>query len=193
MIKKIVLASQSPYRKELLSRLNLTFETSPANVDENLFKEQYSDVEKLTEVLAQQKAKKVSTRFPDHLVIGSDQALALDQKIYSKPGTVEMAMAQLEELAGKTHRLVTSVCMLSSEVQVNFTHNTFLTMRDLSKDEIQRYVLVDDPVDCAGSYKIEGLGISLFESIEGGDYTSIIGLPLIQLGQALRELGYSIP
>ncbi len=191
-MKKIILASESPYRRELLSRLGVAFKTSPAFIDEDSVKREITEVHQLTQTLARLKAQKVLQNFPDALVIGSDQALSLNRALFSKPGTPEKAIQQLKQMVGKTHQLVTAVCLASKENIIEFENTAQLTMRPLSSEEINRYVEEEKPLNCAGSYKIEGAGIKLFEKIEMDDFTSIVGLPLIQLTSYLRDLGYSL-
>lgn len=187
MNQQIVLASESPYRKELLERLGLSFITSPAHIDEDSYKSKHSDMLELTQVLAEQKAKEVLRKYPDSLVIGSDQAIGLEGKIFSKPQTFEKACQQLRELSGKAHELITAVCLMDKNGSEVFYNITVLRVRDLSDQDIEDYVKFDRPLNCAGSYKIEGRGITLFEKIEMDDFTSIIGLPLIQLTTALKN------
>lgn len=193
MQKKLILASQSPYRKELLERLGVSFECISPNIDEDKAKDIEPDVFKLTQLLAKQKSKVIAAAHPGAVIIGSDQAIILDNIIYSKPGTIQNAVKQLESLSGKTHKLVTAVCISHMDKDIEFSHTTHLTMRKLSKDELLAYVERDMPLDCAGSYMIEKAGISLFEKVETTDFTSIIGLPLIELTTHLKSLGFSIP
>ena len=141
--------------------------------------------------------KQFAARFPTAVVIGSDQVCALGPTILGKPATAARAEQQLAQLAGRTHRLLTAVAIVhrSGELAQNdeFLDDTALTMRPLCSDEIARYVAADQPLDCAGSYKIEGLGIALFQSVETRDATAIIGLPLLELSTLLRRLGYALP
>ena len=185
----LILASESPYRKELLERLHIPFQTSPSHIDEDIFKESLHDVDELTKVLAFEKAKKVLSENPNALVIGSDQALDLNGEILGKPKTKEKAIKQLLNMSGKTHTLVSAVCLLGQNQKIEFINKTKLTLRNLTLEEITHYINIDNPVNCAGSYMIEGLGISLFSKIEMSDFTSIIGLPLIQLCDHLKEFG----
>tara|TARA_R110002072_G_scaffold64203_2_gene159370 strand:- start:214885 stop:215475 length:591 start_codon:yes stop_codon:yes gene_type:complete len=186
----IVLASQSPYRKQLLKQLAVDFETCASHIDEDSFKNKISNALELTQVLAFEKAKKVSLERPDDLVIGSDQAIIFKGEILGKPKTAENACKQLELLQGASHKLISAVCLLGPNgIKREFYHETTLTMRELSPAQIFNYVEKDQPLECAGSYMIEKLGITLFESINSTDSTSIIGLPLIQLTTHLKELG----
>ena len=135
----------------------------------------------------------IADRYFESIVIGSDQLVDLDRTVLGKPGSVPAAVDQLMSMSGKTHRLVTAVCVACSGQNVEFTNVTTLTMRTLTRGEATRYVERDQPIDCAGSYRIESLGIALFERIDTTDFTSIMGLPLIQLSSVLRDLGVTIP
>ena len=189
----IILASESPYRKELLERLNLSFRTCPAHIDEeSIWNTDLSPLEVSLE-LSKLKAKKVFSDFPKSIVIGSDQVIALGNQVFGKPMTETKAVQQLIELQGKTHQLITSVCILSESKEVTFSNTANLMIRaELTRDEIENYVKHDRPLNCAGSYKIEGMGIALFEKVETNDFTSIIGLPLIELTKNLREFGIGV-
>ncbi len=148
-------------------------------------------------VLAALKAEAVFDRFPDATVIGSDQVATVDGEILGKPHTFENAVEQLMKLSGRTHRLLTAVHICgpsnSGHVPVSFLNEVQLTMRRLTRAELARYVERDQPLDCAGSYKIEEAGIGLFESVQCSDFTSIIGLPLMDVCTELRRRGFSIP
>ena len=192
--QKIILASKSPYRKELLEKLQLDFECHSADVDERALTTEISNPLEVAETLAMAKAKAVFNLHPNSIVIGSDQVVFLGNKIFHQPGSVEKAVSQLKELRGKTHGLITSVCLMSHQKTVSFYHQTQLTVRsDLTDEQIQHYVETERPLYCAGSYMIENLGISLFESVETTDFTSIIGLPLIQLTKHLKEFDVQVP
>ena len=189
----IILASQSSYRKELLERLNLSFTCSPAHIDEeSIWKTRSSPLEVSIE-LARMKALKVLSTSPSSLVIGSDQVISLDGAIFGKPKTKENAIKQLLTLQQSPHQLITSVCIATESKTINFSNQTKLTIRkDLSREDISNYVSKDDPLDCAGSYKIEGMGIALFEKVETTDFTSIIGLPLMELSKHLKSFGIKV-
>jgi septum formation protein len=136
------------------------------------------------------KSEAVFDRNPTSCVIGSDQVCAIGKTIYGKPSSRDAAVKQLQELSGKTHELLTAVTVTWPEGQTTFLNTTRLHMRELSVDEITRYVEADLPLDCAGSYKLEERGIKLFERIEMDDHTAIIGLPLVELSNVLLNLGY---
>lgn len=189
----VILASGSPYRKELLSRLLDQFRCISPEVDEDAVKSPGRSPDEIARHLARAKAEVIAHAEPEFIVIGSDQVADLNGQILGKPKTVENACAQLQQMAGRTHRLITAVCLCLDVHCIEFQCVTTLAMRSLSDEEILRYVTKDLPLDCAGSYRIEAAGISLFEQIETGDFTSIIGLPLIQLTSELRRLGVRIP
>ncbi len=188
MSLKIILASQSPYRKRLLERLRVPFETASPGVDEAPVKNAGGSPEKVAATLARLKAEAVAAKYPGCLVIGSDQVAELNDKMLDKPGNPERARQQLAQLSGMTHRLYTAVCILTADKCVEYCDVTMLTMRNLSPNDIERYVAREDASDCVGSYKVEGLGISLLSEIRGSDPTSIEGLGLIRLCQILRDM-----
>jgi septum formation protein len=201
---RLVLASTSRYRADLLRRLGLPFEAMAPDCDEDAVKARGLPAEELVSTLARMKAESVVARLkaegaapgqPGALIIGSDQAAELDGEILGKPGSAEGAQAQLARLAGREHRLLTAVCVLEADTgrraEALDVHE--LRLRQLSADQIARYVAADDPVDCAGAYKIEGLGVTLFESIRGEDFTAVIGLPLTRLTALLAEFGVILP
>jgi septum formation protein len=192
MKKKIILASTSPYRKKLLERLNIPFVARNPGVDEDSLKERFDDPQKLSEELAKLKAKS-ALRSLDEITIGSDQVLDLEGRLLGKPGSKEKAIEQLLEMQGKEHTLITAVCIFEEGKEDLFTSIAKMKMRPLDREAITRYVDYDNPIDCAGSYKLESLGISLFESVSVDDSTGIVGLPLIQLAKILRQKGLSIP
>lgn len=194
MSLQILLASSSRYRRELLGRLLPRFDSVSPDVDEHAFHALEPTPDRLAQRLATEKALAVFRRFPDAIVIGSDQLADLNGQVLGKPGTVSAAVDQLLSMSGKTHRLLTAVCIAApGRPLISIMDETRLAMRSLTSDEALRYIERDQPLDCAGSYKIESLGISLFEKIETADFTAIMGLPLIQVSQSLRELGVAIP
>jgi len=143
--------------------------------------------------LAYEKANAVAAGCPEAIVIGSDQLVDLDGVVLGKPGTAAAAVSQLMAMSGRTHRLLTAVCVIAPDRKLEFFDETQLHMRSLTLQEAARYVERDSPLDCAGSYRIESLGISLFERIQTDDFTAIMGLPLLRLSQVLREFGAVIP
>lgn len=190
---KLILASTSKYRHELLTRFRLPFETVAPGVDEAVVKAAGGPALAVVEALAWRKAEAVRALRPADIVIGSDQVAVLDGEVLNKPGTAANAVAQLRALRGKQHQLITAVAVAHPGGSERFTDVTNLTMRRLTDEEVTRYVRAEMPLDCAGSYKIEGLGVTLFEQIETGDHTAIVGLPLAQLSEALRSLGFTLP
>ena len=189
----LILASTSKYRRELLTRLKLPFETVAPGVDEVAVKAAGGPAREVVEELARRKAEAVRLLHPSDVVIGSDQAAVLDGEVLDKPGTEANALAQLRSLRGRRHQLITAVAVAHPGGIERFTDVTNLTMRRLTGEEITRYVRAEMPLDCAGSYKIEGLGVTLFEQIETRDHTAIVGLPLAQLSDTLRDLGFALP
>ena len=189
----LVLASTSPYRRALLLRLRVPFDTDPPGVDEAAVKRVATSPEAAVRELARRKALAVAARHAGAIVIGSDQCACIDGRILDKPGSPAAAREQLRLLQGNEHRLLTAVAIAHAGPLIEWTDSTRLHMRPLLPDEIERYVAADSPLDCAGSYKIEGLGISLFDRIEGEDQTAIMGLPLLRLCRELRALGVALP
>jgi septum formation protein len=190
----IVLASTSPYRRELLQRLGVPFVTASPGVDEDVaHRDAPGEPARLAASLARHKADAVAVRRRDSIVIGADQVCALGAEVLRKPGTVEAAIGQLLRLAGATHRLFTAVAIVSDDRVIEILDETVLTMRPLTSAEARRYVERDLPLDCAGAYKLEAGGIALFERVETRDHTAVVGLPLIEVTSALRELGIPIP
>ena len=187
----LILASTSPYRRALLERLGPPFRAIDPGVDEDEIKRVEPDPKRLAERLAV--AKATAIRMPETVVIGGDQLVASEGQILGKPGSVEAAIAQLSSLAGKTHNLVTALAVADPSGVWLHCDVTRLSVRNLTLDEVRRYVEVDRPLDCAGSYRLEARGITLFESIASSDHSAIIGLPLIALTTRLRQLGFAIP
>lgn len=191
---KLVLASQSPYRKALLENFGLKFETQSPRVDEEKLKKNGpADLIELTRYLALKKAESLTPLYDGAILIGSDQIAELNGRRLDKPGTPENAVAQLKTLSGKTHRLITSLAVISPLKTTLATNVTQIKLRELGDDEIAAYVRLDHPIDCAGSYKIERAGLALAESVQTDDPSAIQGLPLIALTKALNESGLHLP
>jgi len=183
----LVLASSSIYRSQLLKRLNLPFETMAPNVDETPLPQE--SARETSVRLAQIKARAVTDKYPDALIIGSDQVALLDGKQLGKPITHDNAVHQLRSMRGKTTHFYTALTLLNSRtghMQTEVAEN-FVTLRDLSDDEIEGYLLQEQPYHCAGSAKSEGLGIALISRMSGDDPNALIGLPLIMLVGMLRR------
>jgi septum formation protein len=185
---RIILASTSPYRRELLARLGWPFEAIAPAIDEEALKDPSLGPRGMAEALAEAKALSLTGAHPDSIIIGSDQTCACAGQILNKPGDHAGACAQLTFLSGKTHELYTAVYLVFGNQRHALTDVTRLTMRPLQSAEVERYVAMDQPYDCVGSYKLEQHGIRLFSSIETPDYTAIVGLPLLGLNQILRRL-----
>lgn len=190
---RLVLASASPYRRMLLKRLGLPFEQVPPSVDEHIAADE-APAEAVMR-LARAKAASVFTRHPDAIVIGSDQLAVRGDDILGKPGDAGRATEQLTHSAGRDVEFLTGVCVLGParpdepEVHMDITRVRF---RPLTPEEIRNYLELDRPFDCAGSFRVEGRGIALFDRIDSQDPTGLIGLPLIWLSQALHRLGLPV-
>ncbi len=189
----LILASSSRYRRELLMRIGIPFECQPPGLDEDEFQVDGIGPVELARTLATEKALKVVVTHPLATIISGDQVVDVDGRILGKPETLEAAVEQLSILSGRSHRLVTAVCVWHEGQIHTHVDLTTLTMRPLPVDAIARYLAADQPLDCAGSYRLEARGITLFERIESDDHTAIIGLPLIALTTILMRCGYKIP
>ncbi|MBU3606213.1 septum formation inhibitor Maf [Polynucleobacter sp. MWH-Creno-3A4] len=187
----LILASTSVYRRELLTRLRIPFDVVSPKVDETPFTGE-SSLE-LALRLANAKATAVAKEHPQAWVIGSDQVADLCGAAIGKPGNFERAMAQLQLMRGQTVAFHTALCLMKGDTQTTLSIPTEVTFRKLSDELLESYLLAEEPYDCAGSAKSEGLGISLLESIKSDDPTALIGLPLIALTGLLREAGFAIP
>jgi len=192
----VVLASGSPYRRELLARLQLPFTCQAAEVDETPLRGEAPHA--LVRRLSLAKAQWVAARQPADtgvLVIGSDQVAVRDGILLGKPGNPEQARSQLRAASGRRVDFLTGLCLLDNignEYQLDCVpYSVFF--RNLSESQIASYVAMENPLDCAGSFKSEGLGISLFERMQGEDPTALIGLPLIRLVSMLARLGIVLP
>jgi len=190
--RNIILASSSPYRKELLDRLGLGYTSVSPEIDETALPGETPAA--LVERLAEQKARAVGARQAG-LIIGSDQVATINDDILGKPGNHENAVAQLQRLAGQRVIFQTGLCLLDStnhEAQVDVIPFT-VQFRALTNEQIERYLRAEQPYNCAGSFKSEGLGITLFEKMIGDDPTALIGLPLIRLTAMLDKAGINLP
>lgn len=187
----LILASTSRYRRELLERLRVPFHVARPEVDECPLPGEAPAV--LAQRLARAKALAIATQHPESWVIGSDQVAALESQALGKPGTRENAVSQLSAMSGREIHFHTAVCLARGEALLETLDTTVVRFRTLGDGEIARYVDAEQPLDCAGSFKSEGLGISLFECIESRDPTALVGLPLIALSRMLREAGFALP
>lgn len=187
--RTVVLGSTSRYRRELLSRLNLPFEVAAPDVDETPLPGE--NPRNLALRLALAKARAVAARHPQAVVIGSDQVADLAGQPLGKPGTHERAVQQLRQMRGQTVVFQTAlavVCLSTGFEQLDLAP-VRVRFRDLTDTEIENYLLLEKPYDCAGSAKSEGLGIALLESIDNDDPTALVGLPLIRTARMLRAAG----
>jgi septum formation protein len=189
----IVLASSSPYRRELLEKLGLHFEAHTPNVNET--PSPGETPEQLAKRLATDKAYAIAQHYPNHLIIGCDQVAALNQRILNKPGNHQTATEQLTLCSGKSVCFYTGLSLLNTQSHelLNIVEPYTVHFRELTPQQINYYLLMDKPYDCAGSFKAEGLGISLFRKLEGDDPNTLIGLQLIQLVTMLKTQGVHLP
>jgi septum formation protein len=190
MNTSLVLASTSPYRRELLARLRLPFETADPQVDETALAGEAPEATALR--LSEAKARAVARNFPQAVIVGSDQVAFLDGQRFGKPGTHENAVRQLQTMRGRTVNFFTGLCVLNSATGKAHVRGvpTLVTFRDLSDAQIDRYLRAETPYNCAGSAKSEGLGIALIARMSGDDPNALIGLPLMALCDllALEEI-----
>ena len=190
---RLILASTSLYRRALLERLQIPFDSVPPDVDETRLDGEAPEI--LVARLARAKADAVAARFPGAVVVGSDQAAIRDVQVLGKPLTVERCTQQLRESSGREVDFLTAVHVIDGRSQRREQHidRTAVHFRTLSTGEIVRYIERDQPLDCAGGFKAESLGIALFERIESSDPTALTGLPLAWLAGALRRAGLPVP
>jgi septum formation protein len=192
MKQSLILASSSPYRKELLARLRLPFEAISPEVDETPLPEEAPQDTALR--LAQVKVLKIAETHPQALVIGCDQVATLDGLQLGKPGNHENAIKQLQMMRGRTVIFHSALCLYNAQTQ-NMQAEVVpyeVAFRELTDAQIERYLLTEEPYNCAGSAKSEGLGISLISSMQGNDPNALIGLPLIQLITMLQNENVSV-
>ena len=192
MNQQIILASTSPYRRELLERLGLQFTVANPKTDETALPGEAPEALALR--LSEAKARAVANEYPDALIIGSDQVATVDGKIYGKPGTHERAVAQLRALSGKTVNFFTGLCLYNARTDHAELRGvpTLVSFRQLSDSEIENYLRREPAYNCAGSAKSEGLGIALLKSMQGDDPNALVGLPLIALCDLLRNQNVAI-
>ncbi|MFT7568919.1 MAG: MAF protein [Pseudoalteromonas distincta] len=191
-MKTLVLGSTSPFRKTILEKLQLPFQCAKPDIDETAHKDETPQA--LVERLAVEKAKAVISQYPSALIIGSDQVAVCEGEILGKPHNFDNAVVQLSKFSGKSIVFYTGLCVYDSEndkaialvepFTVHFNH--------LSKIEIENYLHAEQPYNCAGSFKSEGLGICLFSKLEGDDPNTLIGLPLIKLVTLLKQQGIDV-
>jgi len=192
MTQPLILASTSPYRRELLGRLGLPFQVANPQTDETALSGEAP--EQMALRLSEAKARAVAADFPDALIIGSDQVATVDGKIYGKPGDHPRAVKQLRELSGKTVNFFTGLCLYNARTGQAEVRGvpTLVTFRQLTDSEIENYLRREPAYNCAGSAKSEGLGIALLRSMQGDDPNALVGLPLIALCDLLRKQGVAV-
>jgi septum formation protein len=192
-VRPLILASTSRYRAALLERFGLPFTTEDPQVAESTRKGETPRARAFR--LAESKAEAIATRFPNALVIGGDQVPATSTTILDKPGSAANCREQLKLLSGSTAEFYTACTVRCVEAGVKLSHvdTTAVKLRPLSDAEIDRYIEREKPFDCAGGFKAEALGITLFERIDTEDPTAIVGMPLIWLASALRGTGFQVP
>ena len=189
----IVLASTSAYRRELLARLQVPFSVAAPDIDERAAVDE-TPLETACR-LALAKAQAISARFPEAIVIGSDQVADVDGEPLSKPGTHDAALVQLERMQGRTivfHTALAVICRTPSRLEIDSVPTT-VKFRDLPRHALETYLRAEAPYDCAGAAKIESLGIVLVESVRSDDPTALVGLPLIRLTSMLAACGVPLP
>lgn len=186
-MKTLILASTSPYRKSLLERLSIPFQTMAPLIDEDKEKDPALPPKDLAEKLAYLKAQSLAQK--GRIVIGGDQLVHFKGQIIGKSHTPENAFAQLKSMQGQSQELITSICVFNDDLPQIYTEIIHLQMLPLTDEQIKKYIALDQPFDCAGSCKIEKHGIALFEKIECIDFTTIQGLPLMALHRILKKIG----
>lgn len=186
---QLILASSSPYRRSLLQRLGLPFEAASPEIDE--MPQPGEDAAALSQRLALAKARALAGHFPQALIIGSDQVCACQGMLLGKPGSFAAAQSQLQHCSGQWAQFYTALVLLDNRSgQYQHSSDRFgVKFRNLERAEIDAYLQREQPFDCAGSFKAEGLGIALFDAMEGADFHSLLGLPLLSLCRLLREAG----
>ncbi len=188
----IILASSSPYRKAILAKLQLPFVTASPNTDERM--RAAESASQMVERLAIEKARAVAAEYDQGLVIGCDQVAVLDQQVLGKPLTHDNAVKQLQACRGRSITFLTGLCVLNAcSLKLQSSVEPFkVHFRQLTDRQIERYLRRETPYDCAGSFKSEGLGISLFQRLEGEDPNTLVGLPLIRLIEMLENEGIDV-
>lgn len=191
-MRSIVLASSSPYRRKLLERLGLPFDVDPANMDETPLPDE--PPEALVLRLSEAKAKTVAERHPHAVIVASDQLGVAAGQVLGKPGTQENAVRQLQAVAGSEVLFLTGLCVLDSASGrcLSGIERFGVRFRPLREAQIRDYVRRESPLDCAGSFKVEGLGIALFSALEGRDPTALEGLPLMLVTDFLEQIGIRV-
>lgn len=191
-MKTLVLGSTSVFRQAILEKLNLPFQTAKPNIDETANLNESPQA--LVERLAIEKAKAVAGKFPDALIIGSDQVAVCEGEILGKPHNFENGITQLTKFSNKAVTFYTGLCVFDSTTNTikSLVEPFIVHFKALSQQEIESYLNAEQPYNCAGSFKSEGLGICLFEKLEGDDPNTLIGLPLIKLVNLLKQQGLDV-
>ena len=191
-MQQLILGSSSPFRAELLAKLGLDFITSSPDIDESALPNESAP--ELVQRLSELKAQKIAHTYPDALIIGSDQVALLDGQVLGKPGDHDNAMKQLSAASGKTVQFLTGLALFNSKTgNMQSLVETFdVSFKTLTIEQIDFYLKTEQPYQCAGSFKSEGFGISLFSKLSGDDPNSLIGLPLIQLIRLLEHEGIDV-
>jgi len=192
-LRELILASTSKYRRELMAKLGLNFRCEAPLCDEEALRRPDMPPRALAEYLAQAKAESLQAKFPDAVIVGGDQLVALGTEVLNKPKDTDEAFRQLRKVSGKSFELVTAIGLLVEGRWIASTHLTRFTVRELSDLQIRRYLEIDKPYDCAGSFRLEDRGILLFSSVETTDPLASMGIPLTSLISLLAPLGYVIP
>ncbi|MDD5280589.1 nucleoside triphosphate pyrophosphatase [Acidithiobacillus sp.] len=190
-LPELILASTSPYRKALLQRLQIPFRCVASQVDESPLPEETP--EQLVARLALAKAHAVLVHHPEALVIGADQMACCAGRVLGKPESAARAEEQLQWMQGRRVEYLNGVAIADASGAEQFIVPYYLTLRALSPEDIRRYIEKDQPLDCAGSLRSEGLGISLLEKMEGADPNALMGMPLLSISEVLRRRGYALP
>ncbi len=189
---RLILGSSSVFRKALLEKLDLSFDCDSPDIDETPLKNE--SPKDMVARLAKLKAQAIAVRHPQSIIIASDQCATLDGKIIGKPGDHASAVEQLKEASGRTVTFYTSLCVFNAGTNQyeECVEPFYVYFRQLSDEQIENYLKKEEPYNCAGSFKSEGLGISLFERLEGNDPNTLIGLPLIQLIKMLERFHINV-
>jgi len=188
----IILASSSPFRKSLLERLHLDFSSISPDIDESHLQGEHA--EDYVRRLAREKAQVIAAQYPQSIIIGSDQCALLDGRILGKPGSHENALKQLINAQGKTVIFHTGLCVVQQSRDFCEVKDILfeVSFRELSDEQLEHYLRIEQPYECAGSFKSEAYGICLFSEMRGDDPTALVGLPLISLTQMLERAGISV-
>jgi len=192
-LPRIILASTSPFRAQLLNKLHLPFDQASPNIDESPLKNETPQA--MVARLSEAKALEIAQNQPNHIIIGSDQCAVFQNQPIGKPHTTANAIKQLQQFSQQTITFYTGLCVINTATQQVFNRmdTTQVHFRKLSQEVIEHYIEIEQPLNCAGSFKSEGLGITLFEKIQSNDPNALIGLPLIELTNIFYQMGYPLP